>query len=101
MAEKYYVYILTTTHNKMFYIGVTNDLCRRTTEHRNKATDGFTKKYNVHKPVYFEAYSDPRIAIKREKQLKRWNRQKKIALIESQNPDWKDLSEYSFEIKQF
>ena len=93
MAEKYYVYILTTTHNKMFYIGVTNDLCRRTTEHRNKATDGFTKKYNIHKLVYFEAYSDPQIAIKREKQLKRWIRQKKAALIESQNPDWKDLSE--------
>ena len=93
MAEKYYVYILTTTHNKMLYIGVTNDLRRRTIEHRNEVTDGFTKKYNVQKLVYFEAYSDPQIAIKREKQLKRWIRQKKVELIESQNPDWKDLSE--------
>ena len=94
MTESYYVYILTTTHNKTLYIGVTNDLRRRTAEHQNEATDGFTKKYNVHKLIYFEAYSDPQIAIKREKQLKRWNRQKKIALIESQNPDWKDLSEH-------
>ena len=94
MTESYYVYILTTTHNKTLYIGVTNDLGRRTIEHQNEVKDGFTKKYNVNKLVYFEAYSDPQIAIKREKQLKKWIRQKKIALIESQNPDWKDLSEH-------
>jgi putative endonuclease len=94
MTESYYVYILTTTHNKVLYVGVTNDLARRTAEHQNETVDGFTKKYNVHKLVYFEAYSDPQIAIKREKQLKRWIRKKKIELIESQNPDWKDLSEY-------
>ena len=94
MTETYYVYILTTTHNKVLYVGVTNDLARRTAEHQNETVDGFTKKYNVHKLVYFEAYSDPQIAIKREKQLKRWIRKKKIELIEAQNPDWKDLSEY-------
>ena len=94
MTESYYVYILTTTHNKVLYVGVTNDLARRTAEHQNETVDGFTKKYNVHKLVYFEAYSDPQIAIKREKQLKRWIRKKKIELIESQNPDWKDLSEH-------
>ena len=90
----YYVYILTSKTDAVMYIGVTNDLRRRLYEHKKEQIEGFTKKYHVHKLVYFEAYSDPQIAIKREKQLKRWIRKKKIELIEAQNPDWKDLSEY-------
>ena len=88
----YYVYILTNWNNKVMYIGVTNDLERRLYEHINKLADGFTKKYNVHKLVYFEETNDIDVAIAREKQLKGWRRDKKNALVESQNPSWRDLS---------
>ncbi len=89
----YFVYILTNTHNTTVYIGVTNDLQRRLYEHKNHLVSGFTKQYNLHKLVYFECTSDVRAAIAREKQLKGWTRAKKNALIESENPQWRDLSE--------
>ena len=75
------------------YIGVTNDLERRLYEHKHQLADGFTEKYNVHKLVYFETTSDIHAALEREKQLKRWKRAKKNALVETMNPVWRDLSE--------
>ena len=92
MEHKYFVYILTNWNNKVVYIGVTNNLVRRTYEHKNKLTEGFTKKYNLNKIVYYEEYSDIRIAISREKELKKWRREKKNKLVESINKDWEDLS---------
>ncbi len=88
----YYVYILTNANNTVIYIGVTNDLPRRLSEHKNGAVDSFTKRYHVHKLVYFEEYLNPNDAISREKQLKGWRRSKKNALVESTNPSWSDLS---------
>jgi len=82
-----------TNRSKTLYTGVTNDLIRRVYEHKNKMVEGFTKKYNIMKLVYFEETSDVQAAIEREKQIKGWLRSKKIALIESKNPEWKDLSE--------
>jgi len=94
MREKQgYVYILTNVHNKVLYTGVTSDLVKRIYEHKNKMVDGFTKKYNVHKLVHFEVSDDMMTAIEREKQIKGWLRKKKIALIEKDNPEWKDLYE--------
>lgn len=87
---QFYVYILTTVNNTALYIGVTNDLTRRTLEHRNEQ-DGFCKKYNICKLIYYESTSDIKSAIAREKQLKGWRREKKIKLIESLNPEWDDL----------
>ncbi len=92
-SRQYYVYILTNKTNKVLYIGVTNDLDRRIFEHKNKLVEGFTKKYNLTKLIYFEATGDIRSAIEREKQLKNWHRDWKINLINSFNPTWKDLSE--------
>lgn len=89
----YYVYILTTKTNTAMYIGVTSDLPRRMHEHKNKMVEGFTKRYNVDKLVYIEEYSDVNDALAREKQLKRWVRSKKNALVETLNPDWDDWSE--------
>jgi putative endonuclease len=73
------------------YLGVTNDLVRRIYEHRTKAVRGFTARYNVDRLVWFECYDDPATAIEREKELKKWRRNRKIALIEEENPDWNDL----------
>ncbi|MBQ8213428.1 MAG: GIY-YIG nuclease family protein [Clostridia bacterium] len=87
----YYVYILTSYSNKVMYIGMTNDLKRRITEHKNEQIDGFTKQYHVKKLVYFEEHSNPNEAIKREKELKGWRREKKNNLVETMNPEWKDL----------
>lgn len=87
----YYVYILASKKEGVLYIGVTDDLLRRTFEHKNHLAEGFTKKYLVEKLVYWEQTSDVYSAIKREKQLKKFNRQWKIELIEKENPDWKDL----------
>ena len=88
----YYVYILTNTTNVTVYVGVTNDLIRRVYEHRNSADPtSFISKYGVNKLVYFEQTSDVRAALEREKQLKGWRRAKKNALIETMNPEWKDL----------
>jgi putative endonuclease len=89
---QYYVYIM-TNRSKTLYTGVTDHLERRVYEHRRKLLDGFTKKYNLTKLVYYEATDDVRSAIGREKQIKGWLRSKKIALIESMNPLWRDLSD--------
>ena len=89
----YFVYIMSNKTNSTLYVGVTNDLRRRITEHKNETLDGFTKKYHLHKLVYFEEYSEVNDAIARKKQLKGWVRAKKNWLIESQNPNWNDLSE--------
>ena len=90
--KTYYVYILANQFNDVFYVGVTNNLERRITEHQSGLIDGFTKKYRVHRLVYFESCHDVKAAIAREKQLKNWNREKKRFLIERMNPEWKDLS---------
>jgi len=89
---EYYVYIMTNS-SKTLYIGVTNDLHRRVGEHKEGQIKGFTSKYLIKKLVYYEESCDINVAINREKQLKGWLRKKKIALIESVNPDWRDLSE--------
>jgi len=89
--KSYYVYILASKKNGVLYTGVTNDLVRRIYEHRCNLTDGFTKKYHIHKLVYFEDTSNIASAIAREKCLKRWNREWKIKLIEKNNSEWKDL----------
>ncbi|MCB9211115.1 MAG: GIY-YIG nuclease family protein [Ignavibacteriales bacterium] len=90
--KDYYVYII-TNNKKTLYIGVTNNLQRRIYEHKNQLIEGFSKKYNLNKLVYYEIYSEINDAIKREKQLKNWHREWKINLIESLNPNWDDLSE--------
>ena len=77
----------------VLYIGVTNDLARRVAEHKSDTIEGFTKRYHVHVLVYYEMWSDIEDAIKREKQLKRWRHEKKAALVETINPDWRDLAE--------
>ena len=87
----YYIYILTNWSNEVMYIGVTNNLKRRMFEHKNKLVEGFTKTYNLNKLVYYEYTSDVVCAIKREKQLKRWSREKKNCLVESKNPEWLEL----------
>jgi putative endonuclease len=89
--KTYFVYIL-AGKSATLYVGVTNDLSRRLLEHARKLVPGFTRRYNIRRLVYFEPFGDARAAIAREKQLKRWTRQKKQALIESTNPQWKDLS---------
>ena len=94
--KDYYVYIM-TNNSKTLYIGVSNDLNRRIYEHKNKLIEGFTKKYNMTKLVYYETCNSVGDAIRREKQLKNWHRQWKINLIESVNKEWKDLS-LDFEI---
>jgi len=91
--RQYYVYILTNKSNKVIYIGVTNDLDRRMVEHKNKLVEGFTKRYNLLKLVYYEMTEDVQSAIRREKQLKNWHRDWKINLINQFNPEWNDLSE--------
>ena len=88
----YYVYIV-TNRSKTLYTGVTNDLERRVFEHKHHLVEGFTKRYNITKLVYYEETNDVKEAISREKQIKEWLRRKKIALIESVNPEWTDLSE--------
>ncbi len=92
MERSYFVYILTNQTNRVLYIGVTNDLHRRTYEHQNKTADGFTKRFNLNKLVYFEHTGSIEAAILYEKKLKGWKRQKKIDLITQQNPAWRDLS---------
>ena len=87
----YYVYIL-SSRRRTLYIGVTGDLPRRLYEHRHKILEGFTKRYNVTQLVYLESTTDVRAAIFREKQIKKWSRAKKIALVRSMNPAWKDLA---------
>ena len=91
--KSYYVYILTNKNDRVMYIGVTGDLYRRLYEHKNGLVDGFTKKYKVHKLVYFEQTGDVHVALTREKELKGWRRARKNALVETINPNWVDLSE--------
>ena len=87
------VYILATKRNGTLYTGVTSDLVKRVFDHKNGLADGFTKKYKVHHLVYFELHEDMYTAISREKQIKKWNRAWKLELIETNNPEWKDLYE--------
>ena len=91
--KQYYVYILASKMDGVLYIGVTSDLVGRTWQHKEGVADGFSKKYWVKKLVYFEVHQDIEQAIIREKQLKKWNRDWKIRLIEEQNPQWNDLYE--------
>jgi len=90
--KDYYVYMI-TNKSKILYTGVSNNLTRRVYEHKHKLVEGFTKKYNIDKLVYFEVFNNVDDAIRREKQIKGWLRKKKITLIESINPQWKDLSD--------
>ncbi|MBV5296931.1 MAG: GIY-YIG nuclease family protein [Rhodoferax sp.] len=85
------VYILASQRNGTLYIGVTSDIVKRIWEHKNDVVESFTQKYKVHQLVYFEQYTDMLAAITREKQLKKWNRSWKLALIERTNPEWRDL----------
>lgn len=94
MQKQYYVYIMTNEHNSVIYTGVTQDLKKRTYEHREKMVDGFTKKYNINKLVYYEIFDSSCSAITREKQIKCTSRQKKVNLIKTLNPDWDDLYDY-------
>ena len=90
----YYVYIMTNTHKTVLYTGVTNDLVRRVYEHKHHSDKkSFTAQYNVENIVYYETTSNPEADIAREKQIKSWNRKRKEKLIESNNPNWKDLYE--------
>ncbi len=87
-----FVYILSNWDDSVLYIGVTSNLPKRLYEHKNGLVEGFTKKYNVHKLVYYEGSSYMQSAIEREKQLKKWSRAKKNALVAQMNPTWCDLS---------
>jgi putative endonuclease len=91
MAKQPAVYILASKPNGTLYIGVTSDLPKRVWEHKHASVDGFTKRYEVHRLVYYELHKDMLSAITREKQLKKWNRAWKLELIETQNREWKDL----------
>ena len=91
MSKTYAVYILTNYNKTTFYIGVTGNLSKRIFEHKNKLVDGFTKKYNVDRLVYYELTENIESALNREKQLKRWHRDWKINLIKEMNPELKDL----------
>ncbi len=92
MCKQFFVYILTNKTHNVLYIGMTNNLVRRIYEHKNKLVEGFTKRYNVTKLVYYEVTNDAESAILREKQLKNWHRDWKINLINQFNSEWKDLS---------
>lgn len=98
-SRTYYVYIM-TNHSRTLYTGITNNLMRRVVEHKQKRIPGFTQKYNITQLVYFEETRDVNAAIAREKQIKGWLRAKKIALIESMNPRWHDLSSEWLDIEQ-
>ncbi len=90
--KKYYVYLLTNWNNKVMYIGVTSNLTKRIYEHKNKLVKGFTEKYKINKLVYFEETTDVMTALQREKEIKKWRREKKNQLVNQVNPRWKDLS---------
>ena len=91
MEKDFYVYVVVNRYNNVMYIGVTNNLVRRMYEHKAGLVDGFTKRYNINKLVYFEETGDVMAAISREKEIKKWRRERKNTLIESGNPEWKDL----------
>src|SRR4051812_19720662 len=92
-AMSYYVYIVASRKHGTLYLGVTNDLVRRVHEHKTKAIPGFTSRYGVDRLVWFEAYDDPQNAIAREKDMKKWRRDWKTRLVDTENPDWADLYE--------
>lgn len=96
MEKSYFVYILTNPHHTVLYTGVTNNIYRRTDEHKGKTFKAFTNKYNANILVYYEIFTDIGYAIEREKQIKAGSRQKKIDLINDFNPEWNDLSEEFF-----
>ena len=91
MMETYYVYMMANKNNNVLYIGVTNDLIRRVNEHKNGKIEGFTKKYNCHKLVWFQHTNDVTSAITKEKRMKKWKREYKENVIREMNPDWTDL----------
>jgi putative endonuclease len=93
MPKQAAIYVLASKRNGTLYIGVTSDLQKRVWEHKSDLVDGFTRRYGVHRLVYCELHEDMLSAIRREKQMKKWNRTWKLKLIESQNPNWKDLWE--------
>ena len=93
MDKQYCVYILTNKHNTVLYTGVTSDLKKRVYLHKHKLVEGFTKRYNVDKLVYFEVFNDPYNAISREKKIKAGSRQKKLDMVNGKNPEWRDLYE--------
>jgi len=87
----FYVYLLASRKQGTLYLGVTKDIVRRTYQHKEKLLPGFTSRYDIRRLVWFEVYDDPSTAIEREKEIKKWRRPWKIALIEKENPQWKDL----------
>ena len=89
--HRYFVYILTNRNRQVMYIGMTSDLARRLHEHRDHVVPGFTQKYRIDTLVYFEETHDVLAALEREKQIKKWRREKKDALVASMNPQWRDL----------
>ena len=91
LKKTYYTYILASKRNGTLYVGMTSNLKRRAYEHKNDIIEGFTKKYKVHLLVYYKTFSNPRDAIKREKQIKEWKREWKMELIEKENPSWREL----------
>jgi len=90
-SHYYFVYIMVNRNNKVMYLGMTNDLFRRVQEHKNKQLSGFTKNYHVDKLVYYETFQDVNLAIAREKEIKKWRREKKDQLVERDNPNWNEL----------
>src|SRR5438105_14938992 len=91
IERSYWVYVLASKVGGTLYTGVTNDLIKRSYQHRTKIAEGFTKRYGVSRLVYFEQFGNIEAAIQREKRLKKWNRECKIRLIEKENPNWDDL----------
>ncbi len=91
MEKRYYVYIL-SSWSRALYTGVTNDLERRVMVHKQRLVKGFAKRFRIHRLVYYESFSDVRDALRREKQIKSWRREKKVALIKAANPGWQDLA---------
>jgi putative endonuclease len=95
VPDRYFVYIL-ASRSRTIYTGITSSLKKRVREHREGRVPGFTSKYRIHRLVYFESFQDVRAAIGREKEIKGWRREKKLALIETKNPNWDDLAEEWF-----
>lgn len=100
-TKLYFVYILASKRNGTLYIGMTGNLLKRVDQHKNNLVQGFTAKYGVHRLVYYEQYHNVYDAINREKQLKKWNRQWKIELIEKDNPQWRDLFDELLEARPY
>ena len=100
MPKTYYVYILANQH-RVLYVGMTSNIEHRVFQHKTHAFEGFTSKYNITSLVYFERHGDVMTAIRREKEIKAWRREEKIALIQSTNPKWKDLSYGSYQRHQY